>query len=905
MENLTYIQYGASGSKGSNDAEMYWGPRPDQARDLQVMPKQAEIIKWLNTFKNNVGDLCVFLPEIEPSEAPMLKVPGKFLTGNFGRFVFPSRRTLWVSLSSDKKRRELVDTLLTEGSVMNESIVCSGSVIGLFLRLERIRNVRDMAVTTHFGPAFFQFVRERWPWKCKDVGHFARLKSAEELLSLIKITGASEAGPGYVREEKIDEMKVRYVNLKKGDEDARKMCSDVIDTIFSALASGMSLTEILSEYPGWFVAQMKAKTDYYKCEEVFGEDIFGRAHGNDGKKYSLKTRPYFAFQYHLTLLFSGITQFISDCQENYQTNPKSWSMIGHSWMHGGTQKLWDYLRGKGDYVPQEVFSALFYGDDAVYRFSFTLNGEKFTVVCLPDVQGMDFTLTPSATAPHGSGFAEYCEWMFSKWTVGETLDLKDFLLPPEWRQLIALWGTLAVACPFLVSGKHLVQLLCGLRAGIPGTTFFDEYQSFRIFYKVREYMERDLRKIAELCASNSISKEDVVKSVQSSFDKAGVKMRNKFGINFKLETTMCYLPETFVKNEFGFENLKVTPYTILGYRLAKMKGRIVPAKPLDEVWRSLIRPRGTYKNGQVADMVELERLRGVALSSAWVYPQTYDFIQSYFTERRKTGKINVNRSLGRPLSLPLYPLTSIPDEILKEIMDNDVKLFQAINVHMADMEDEYSNLILERELRKQVMGDPDWFPTPEFIAELYEVERETVSDLASLTLQALAPKSKKVSRTRFFEQVLTGSAWADEVLEEEEEAKEELEESLRHAGFSESDTRNLRVRVEGDRVIGSRAGETKHRVDKTVTIKRGATEVAVGKTSKNRKRLEELVKARKEAGRKYVPAPAPREEELEEKANTPKRGTARMRVVRALSTSAESSDEDVGEERKLPPRREY
>lgn len=875
MTSYDFIQYGKGGAKEHAGVVSYFGPTKEMKEECKIVLHTQGALKAWQIFLTRVGDAhAIATHDITEDEMPFLIIQGKNLTGVITAQWLSTRTTLWNALWSDKTMRNTVSYLLDTGSVLNESVVCSGSAKGIFHRLERIKKTRDMAVTHRFGVDFYKYVEERWLWKDSDPSYFAKFTNGEAVLENIIFTGSADAGPGYVKRTPVLDYKgeqrltedgkpsYRYTNLKKGDVEAQEQAINVMNYMLTHVRDGQGLQQLFEEFRGWHTVQLKHKVDYYTPEQVFGKNIYGQT--VEGAEP--KTRPYFSFPFHLSAMFSVIMQRVGNVQVNYQEDPKSWSMIGHSWMHGGTQKLWYFLNCLEEYGKEyELFHALLFGDDAVYRFAFYLleKGELklVTICCFPDVKGMDFTLTQSATGDRG-GFSGYISWKFDKWATAENLDGRDFAFPREWKAMTSLAGVLAVVPLIIYQGKHVLQLQTGLRSGIPGTTYFDEYQSLRITHVLESYWSHQLSKIQIQAREGKLDREGLLGAVQKVVKAAFTKLENKMGISFNPETTQCYYPDTFAK-EKGFGSREVTPYTILGYRLTRFGGTFVPIKRNDDVWRSLIKPRTNYKHGGLADMVELERLRGVAMSSAWLYDNTYSFLKKYFEERRKSGKINLTgRRLAKPVSVGLYPVSSIPEDVLVAIGEDDPNLAQIIATHSDAAVDDLHKLIeggeddehtgfTESWFKDLVRGNPDWFPSPKDIADLYmvevaKVEREivTIGDLVT----GITKKDIKAS-ANIFAAALSG-AWGDLeqefAMEIEEETKEEILGNLEDALPAEAIS-GLEVKVSEGKTTISRVGEIGmvRPAPLSGLPQQKKTELAVGKTSKNKKRLAELEKQRK------------------------------------------------------------
>ncbi len=875
MTSYDFIQYGKGGGKDHAGVVTFFGPTKKMKDECPVVLSTQQALKAWNLFLTYVGEnRGIGTPDITEDEMPFLVIQGTNLTGKITAQWLSNRTTLWNALWADKNMRETVSYLLSEGSLLNESIVCSGSAKGIFHRLQRIKNTRDMAVTHRFGPEFYTYVNERWVWKDSDPAYFTKFTSGEAVLENIIFTGTSDAGPGYVkRTEMLDhegnqrltdtgQVIYKYTNLRKGDVEAQTMAINVMNFILTHFRDGQGAEHLFEQYRGWFTAQLKHKVDYYKPEQVFGTDVYGRS--VDGAEP--KTRPYFCFPFHLSALFSVIMQRVGNVQVNYQEDPNSWSMIGHSWMHGGTQKLWDFLNCLGDYSRNaRFFHALLYGDDAVYRFRFELLEDgKIVIVTIcscPDVKGMDFTLTPSATGDRG-GFSGYINWVFDKWATAENLDVRDVMYPREWKTITSLAGALAVVSNFIYQGKHVLQLKTGLRSGISGTTYFDEFQSLRITHVLEEYWNVPMQKLQAQAREGKLTRETLLPAVDKVVQAAYQKLSNKFGITFDPETRKCYYPDTFRK-ELGFGAREVTPYTVLGYRLTRFDNTYVPIKRNDEVWRSLIRPRTNYRHGSLADMVELERLRGVAMSSAWLYDNTYGFLKRYFEERRKSGKITLNnRKTFRPVVLGLYPVSSVPEEVLVAIGECDPNLAELIATHSDEALDDLHKLVeggddedlagfTEEWFKKLVRGNPDWFPSPQDIADLYLVEAEKVTrEVTSISEFVTGHVRKDVKASvSVFAAAMSGK-WGDLeeefALEIEEETKEKVLENLEGKVSAETIS-GLEVSVSEGKTVISRVGEKGMVRPPLLTslAEPKKAELAVGATSRNKARMAELEKERK------------------------------------------------------------
>lgn len=828
--DLGFIQYAKGGVGGKNIVTMYWYFTHDEKQLLARTPSNsATVFNWklMQELCKKMMQIC---SDVRRDDCKLLVVPGEFMTGMCTWKLLSTRTTLWIAFATQAGNKELCDLLLSDDSLMNISAVCTGTCAGIFNRLARIRLTRPMDLKVQFGPPFADFVRERWPMRPSkgDPAWFVRANSGAEIMDMVRITPSAEAGPGYVFVLDEGGKNPKVVNMKKGDPEAQDLACRVVDYILGEFEKGTRISELFAAMPELFVSQMKPKLDYHECEDVFKKDIYGRS-----VEKPEKTRPYFAYQYHFSLLFSVITQLIGSIQENYQENPHSWSMIGHSWMHGGTQRLWDFLTASGDYSATGNTHCLFYGDDAVYRFVFVIGGVVTTVVWTPDISGMDFTLFPETCV----SFSEFINNEIIRSMRSEVVVADNAFYPQKWRAVVNMWGILAVMCPFVFIGKHVIQLLRGLRSGIPGTTYFDEWQSFRIYWWLNENgLEKGLDKIRRQYASQKYTPaviESLRDDVQELLNQLVSKLKNKVGIEVKAKTMTCYSPDTFIPDKFS--SRAITPYAILGYHLTKVDGTVVPIKKIDDLWRSLVKPRTNYKNGAVADMAELERLRGIAIASGWLYPNTYKFLANYFRERRTTGKVNLNpKGQITTINLPLYPLSSVPEEIIQQMKDEEFSGFDEMVNSMYGEETEWEEL-LGVEFSKLILGDPDWFPDPQWIADLYNLPRAVVEKETNFQLSELVPTTKQA--VNLFE-LAEAKKWSDMMDEEDDIATDEVREKLEAVDIKQANL--MHARMEGDKVILTQVSSEKPKpVERTLPIL--PTAIATGATSRNERRIQELL----------------------------------------------------------------
>lgn len=860
--DLGFIQYEKAGAKERGSIAMYWYPPSDTRGMLMRLPKAAVVVRNWQRMKVVLPKTVVFLGDIRKEKMKFLEVKGVMLTGEVKLSVNATRTTLWQYFGSmkDPELVKLFKELLEGDSLMNIAIVCTGTTIGVMQRLARLRLTRHLdSGKVQFGPDFEAFVREKWPWQIVDPLWFFKAESGAKILSMLPVTGTSDAGPGYYRED----AQKGWIVMKKGDAEAQDKACKIVDYLLEEFRKGRTILDILKALPELFVAQLKHKNDYHDCQDLFGEDIYGRKDGFP------KTRPYFAFQFHHTLLFSTITHLISSSQRNYQVDPTSWSMIGHTWMHGGTEKLWRFLNAEGEYDNEQMIHCLFYGDDAVYRFLLNIGGCSVTFVWCPDVAGMDFTLTRNTTLD----FSRHALNRFLKSLRTEGLDIQA-LLPKEWRAVIEMWGLSAVSMPFVYIGKHVVQLLNGLRSGVSGTTLFDEYQSFRIFYVIKDRLEKALKEIEAKykkveCDDHSVKL--VCAELEAKLKNISSWLKTKFGIEIKEKTMGVYETDAF--EECKFFPGKVSPYTILGFRLTRVGESIVPVKAIDDIFRSLVKPRGNYKNGVVADMAELERVRAMAISGGWLYPEVYKFLVDYFRMRRTRGKIQLNpKELGKPVTVDLYPLSSIPEELHQKFRDEDFAGLLELGDAISCEEEGWTDLVGVEMFKRHILGDPDWFPSPAWIADLYAVPVETVQEMLSFDIVSTSRAIEIVeSAAGGFDTTVSWSA----MVEEDEEAKqEELQARLVESGVAEERAESVRITDIGGEVVASLAAPAKTKpTERDMTPK--TTVISVGATSANDARIRELEKQLEEMSKMLRSAgflggvPPPRintdDEHLEEK----------------------------------------
>lgn len=800
MSDLGFISYGKTSKQGLGTISMYTYPTDEEKQQLnRKVDENNALSNWLK-LQGHMPTAVKFLPDVTRVDYLTLNPSRggiRYMLGDTTWRVVPTRRAFWAWTAGrkDERAKRLLNVLLNEESMLQQYFVCSGNMAGLFHRLTKIKSSQDIMGLITDQLEFRSFLEQVWPWKFTNHTYFLGLDSFDSLQSSVKVSSSSSAGPGYIKIVERGTTRMS-VNLKKGDPEAIEMCRNVVDWILTELKSTEKPADwrtIFGNHPGWFLAQLKPKQDYYTFEETFRRDIRGQPVNTP-----LKTRPYFAYQYHLSLLFSAFTQCVNDAQKNYQEDPTSWSMIGQSFMHGGTDKLWDFICGKGAYEGDKI-RALFMSDDAVYRFKIDFKDGPVYYVSCPDVSGMDFCLTLRLT----KFFTDEVVRRFKASSREENLDISELVIPREWESIADMLGYLAVVCPFVFQGKQRVALAKGLRSGVAGTSLFDQTMSFAIYWILRKWLQTMVETVektsVKLSSKNPEHIAQVCEVLSEKFLNIVKRLKDKYGIVFKKETTRMFVSGQVEKIP-PFFNMPVTPYTILGHRIGLIQGKegshAVPVKSVDDLWRSLVKPRKFYKNGMVADMAELERVRGIAIGGGWLYDHTYSILKTYFEERRKSGKLIIPSVSGPPREYPLVPLSAVPIKMLSELKElnwNGVdELAENIFAEQLEYEEQ-----LGKEYSNEILGDPDWFPDVEFISRLYSVPRAAVvtqtGELAAAAA-SIKEKIKEIDELGSLEDLIkSGFSWGDEEVERDLQATEAVVEVLEEKGIQVPPTRVVEV----------------------------------------------------------------------------------------------------------------
>lgn len=768
------LAYGRGGGKRWEDYLMYTGPDKKLKDSMTRPPNADQVKDFILELQDVLGDTVFTLCEQINVPVYLCGKEDQLATARSVWPVLSSRLRLWNKMYEFYKKqkgeasRELVylyDILLDSENELNTQWVSTGQLGGLFNRLRRLEShkgvvngkqrtiyhIDDIAATCErvyedrsifkrdekgvfeikfhiekntmsrmsagevYGnkinllPVDFSHVAYTlnyyWPNRTPQLDHFREIGVTEfdydRLIENVVISEESSAGPFYFN------YKDREA-LKKGDPRAMtQMCKSLRD-IEKMWKQGRTYSEMYAQRPDLFVCQLKPKTDKYTYVEWLGRELDDDE--TNANRNLMKTRPYFNFPFHLTIVFSSIAQWFGNMMENFQEDRFSTSMIGMKFTGGGTRKLMQWIQLPPENVGVNILA---YGDDAVYRFQYprmehTEDGDGYnflgyeTLIICPDVRGMDFTLNYHDVLC----MKKLIEHIISCVGIASELEnMVDFVFPGIWKFYLDLWIESAIYTPVMFHGPMIFQFHAGLRSGIPGTTYFDQIKSLIIYKWIKVQFDHVM--LTYIHRRDCIDSKIVKSVIQAIFSE----LKIKYKIEFKKFDV--FTPFDFVEVR-EFPGLMVTPYEILGHRICKYpleKGEdYIPVKSIGAIMMSLIKPTTAYNFNVIADMVELDRMRGMAYY-AFVYPTLYQLIKyAFFKTRAEPTKFE-----GKDIFEETYPISSTDVEnIMSSLSDRIVKSLRDVQVSTKQERIDFIGIVENRKF-----GDPNWFPSEIDIINVY------------------------------------------------------------------------------------------------------------------------------------------------------------------------------------------
>lgn len=362
-----------------------------------------------------------------------------------------------------------------------------------------------------------------------------------------------------------------------------KMVNVILPLVHRAISEG-KVEELFKQQPELFLGEVKNKLDRYNRD-----------------KLDSKTRPYFGLPFHLQALFSMMSQPFTHAMELFWQGKGS-NAYGHSWAHGGVEKLREWARETKPLEKRGRPRFCAYGDDTDIYVRVAGQLKRLA----PDFQQMD-----------GSVDAELVEIVIDY--VVETLSAawgKN-----EFFEAVAeLWKVYATDPCFLVNGTEVYRKKQrdGLMTGVVGTTLFDTAKSVLAYDAWADEVSAGKRELLEY---------------QAAFDF----FSTKFGLVIK-EGTWELAPV----QEEPIPGLLWAPSRFLGvyfiYNQGPSAAQLVPYLN-DEEWVDLImNPRDdplNFKRGRPKDSQTMisrrwyDRARGYTITGAFSNPLIQKWINGF------------------------------------------------------------------------------------------------------------------------------------------------------------------------------------------------------------------------------------------------------------------------------------
>lgn len=260
----------------------------------------------------------------------------------------------------------------------------------------------------------------------------------EQLLELVKVTKSAGAGAPY---------------WKPKSAALEECVFGVLPLIVDAINAG-TLNDLYKKDPELFLCECKNKKDRYKVGQL-----------------REKTRPYFAYPFHWSLLFSMLCQPFVTALHIFTTDPDSVNAYGYSYAHGGGNAFVEYMKNVGEKECKYVV----YGDDIDIYYK---------------RKGILYRVSPDCVQMDGS--VDYDTVSLAVDYVLKSYEVK-WGKSSFWKVVGAWWKVFATSPEFLVHGTTVYTKGSknGLCSGVTGTTYFDNVKAILAYEDLRNVMSSD------------------------------------------------------------------------------------------------------------------------------------------------------------------------------------------------------------------------------------------------------------------------------------------------------------------------------------------------------------------------------------------------------------------------------
>uniref|UniRef100_A0A161MPF0 RNA-dependent RNA polymerase n=1 Tax=Triatoma infestans TaxID=30076 RepID=A0A161MPF0_TRIIF len=353
-----------------------------------------------------------------------------------------------------------------------------------------------------------------------------------------------------------------------------RVVEETLPLIVNAIKDG-TLDELYRKQPELFLVELKNKTDRY-------EDPLA------------KTRPYVCVPAHWGLLFSVLSQGISEALYTFDQGKGGVNAYGFSAAHGGISRLAAWALE----TPVGESRTAHYGDD--------------TDMYYRDRDGRCSGVPPTSpkwTAPSTTTHPHYIKWILAKYKLAwpDTVGEEHF-----WAAVGKEWLRQATQADLIVNGTKIwrKKQKDGLLSGVIGTTLFDTVKGAVAFDHFRTAMR----------AKPTLWQED-----------KAIKYFGKLGLEIKAGT---WQPETVNLSEAA--DTLWTNQKFLGvhymYKPGANRMGMVPWLPHEEWVKNLLcsrsDPDASRNDVRLAGRLRFDRLRGLMITGGFSNRESCKLLES-------------------------------------------------------------------------------------------------------------------------------------------------------------------------------------------------------------------------------------------------------------------------------------
>lgn len=349
-----------------------------------------------------------------------------------------------------------------------------------------------------------------------------------------------------------------------------------------------SIAKLLTEHPQWLLVKLMNKLDRYDMRELHE------------KKDTGTVRQYFVYGFHWVILFSALTQNVSQSMVGFWEDPRSFSAHGFSWQNGGPQRIVDWIRWAAKQAPG--LYGIAYSDDQLWVVV-CKDGTVYILVL--DIKRMDLNLVANV----GRLYVEYGKRVL----VGK--------IDKTWEGALTLQGKLAFSCPVIVEHGLVFESKNHLHSGVPGTPEFDQVASAAAFKLMRERMGAPAN----------------LKEVKEGLEIGLDAWKSRLGLTVK-PYEIFEAGKELLSADFERGSSYRTPWTFLGKHLEyapQVRGWLPCSDPLRGLG-AILAPK-SRQEGFAGVRGQMQRVRQIVAAGLFCHPIIYRGANCWYQGIRKTG----------------------------------------------------------------------------------------------------------------------------------------------------------------------------------------------------------------------------------------------------------------------------